>query len=276
MNEQIDMFGDTVGTAPTSKPENVTELQIKWHSVELPSKGRLGYPATVEYRDILVRDEKILSSSTDNNYRKTLSRILKGLLKDQSYYEQLSITDRDYLLMWIWANNYSVTKEYSIRCRGCETEGNHSVNLTELDVTELSDKYDPNLKIPLGSGHTIGVRTITVGDEDIAEEYSNKNKEVEYTDVLMALSIITPTVLPIKQKLEWVSDNITGKEMGMVRAFHSYFQYGVDTNAEYHCSACGEVTPFEIPFSPDFFLPTVQSDFEALLFANKTTEDKSD
>lgn len=256
--------------------EEKEDLGTKYYNVDLPSKGMLGYPETIEYRDILVRDEKILSAATNKNYYKVLNTILKSLLKDASIFKKLSIYDRDYILMWIWANNYSSKKSFEVTCPVCTTKDKVEVDLTDTKVDLLSDKYVDGYEMTLKSGKKIKLRLITVNDEEIADNYCSLNKKVSRDDVKIALTTDIGKVIPLAQKLKYIEENFTGKDMGLIRAFHKHFKYGINDKAKHECSGCGEVTTYTIPFSIDFLLPTLQDDFEEMLRANETSSDKSD
>lgn len=269
---------ESVEDSSESLPVEDKELGTRYYSVELPSLGKLGYPAEIEYRDILVRDEKILSTANGTNYQKILNKILKSLLKDQSWYEQISIYDRDFLLLWIWANNYSTEKSFDVTCPHCANEDNITVNVTEIDIEEISNEFTNPFSFELSNGEKVNLRLVTVGDENIAADFIAKNKGTKHDldDIKIALSMTFQKVMPLAQKLEYMADNITGRDMGMIRAFHDYFQYGIDDKVEHSCAACQEVTEYSIPFSLEFFLPTLRNDFEKVLHSNKKHGNKSD
>ena len=240
------------------------ELKVKYYTVDLPSGGKLGYPETIEYRDILVRDEKVLSSATPKNYAKMLNNVLKSLLKDQSLYDQLCIYDRDFLLLWIWANNYSTEKKFEVYCPVCTTKDVVDINLTELDIEHLSDKYTSPFMLTLQNGDQLKLRLLTVKDEVVAENFAKANN-LDESDVKFALAMEFKMLMPLRQKIEYIDNNLTGKDMGRVRAFHDHFKYGLQDKVEHECTGCGEVTPHTIPFSGEFLLPTLQDDFEEML-----------
>lgn len=255
--------------------ESSEDLKLKYYSVELPSKGRLGYPAEIEYRDILVRDEKILSTATGKNYEKVIMNVLKSLLKDQSLFENLSVYDKEFLLLWIWANNYTTIKEFDVTCPYCENKDDLKIDLTEVDIDEISDEYTDPFEMELANGETVSLRLLTVKDEMIAKKFCDENKGYEESLVKLVMSISFKRIMPLKEKLQYVEENMTGRDMGMVRAFHDYFSYGVNDKIDHECSSCGEVTTFDIPFSVEFFLPTLQQDFKEIVRSNKKSKHKS-
>jgi hypothetical protein len=237
------------------------ELKIKYYTVDLPSEGKLGYPETIEYRDILVRDEKVLSSATAKNYNKILNQVLKSLLKDQSLYEDLTIHDRDFLLLWIWANNYKTEKKFDVYCPVCTNKDTVEVNLAQMEIDHIHEKFKNPYPMTLENGDQVTLKLLTVKDERIAENFAKANNMRE-NDVKLALSINFPKVVPLKQKIEYIDNHMKGRDMARIRGFHDYFKYGVHDRVDHECTECGEVTQHIIPFSVEFLLPTLSGDFE--------------
>jgi hypothetical protein len=231
--------------------------------LDLPSKGQFGYPESVQYRDMLAKDEEILASSTAENYARTLNGVLKSVLMDCEFYEDLCVHDRDYALIWLWANNYSPRKTLEITCGSCGNEDKHNIDLTALDVVDPKENFTGAFTLPLKNGEEVKVRLNTVGDELNAEKYMLKNKQHRYEYLMLVLSIDVGVPMMLDTKIEWVGNNITAHEMAIIKEFHRQYAYGVKTRLEHTCSACGEVTPFDLPFSvEDILNPTVQFNFE--------------
>jgi len=232
----------------------------------LPSLGKLGYPKEVTYRDILVKDEEVLSMATEETYAKVLNRVLKSILNDPPFYEKMSIHDRDYAMIWLWANNYDPIKKMKVTCSHCENVDTHNFDLRTVEVEDIKEDFVDSLEIPLKNGGRVAVRLPTVEDELSAEEYTRKNKNHSYQYVLLAHTIKIPKVMKFSEKLEWIGDNMTAQEIGYVKNYHKYFKFGVNSLAEYKCTACGEVTQDFIPFqAEDILMPTTTGDFRKFL-----------
>lgn len=236
--------------------QEVVQDDVVYFSVDLPSKGRLGYSESIEYRDILVRDEKELASATEKTFVKVLNSVIKGLLKDKSKFEELTIYDRDFLLLWIWANSYSTIKSIEVQCPHCGHKNQHDIDLTKLEVKDLSEEYTHPHEIVFSDGEKIKVRLVTVGDEELVRKFCASNQEVEETFALFCNSVSFDVVMSLKDKIKKMS-NIKGKDMAKIRGFHQKFKYGVNDRTSAPCSSCGEVSEFTIPFQVDFFLPTL-------------------
>lgn len=267
-------------SSPKKKQKSDEEIVLDEPSniLELPSKGLLGYPATVSYREIMVKDEEILSTATPDTYTTVLNKVLKSLLNNTDFYEKMSIHDRDFVLIWLWANNFDPIKEIVTKCESCGEKTTHKVDLRDIDVSDISSDFIPKFEIPLSNGKKCWVRMTTVEDELFSEDYvKRKNNKVSYDHVIAVRTIITEQVMTFEQKLDWVRENMKSSEMGIVRRYHSHFKFGVDPYRDYTCSACGEVTRDVIPFqAEDILMPSVQTDFDRLLSANKGVQDQSD
>ena len=252
---------------PTTNGVEEVILPSATHNVTtLPSQGVFGYPAEVEYRDIMVKDEEILAGATVESYAKTLNAVIKSLMNDCPFYDDLVIHDRDYMLLWIWANNYTSTKNVEVECSHCGNRDTHRVDLTKLENIDIKQNIKIPFEVPLQSGGKIFVRMNTVADELFAEEYVKKHKNVKFEHVMMVRSIDVGSPIPFDAKMKWVSEKLRSKEMGIVRQFHRHFAFGTPTLIDHKCTACGGVTRGELPFqTEDILYPTVQSDFEKLL-----------
>ena len=244
-----------------------------YYSVSLPSQGKLGYPEILEYRDITVKDEKAISTATETNFRHVLNNLLKSILGDPSFFKKISIYDREYLLLWIWSNNYSPIQRFQSTCMHCGTKSEQKTDVTKLPVSDLSDEFTMPFKLTLHNGKEVGLNLITIGDEEIAEKFIKVNKEYTMDMALIASSIDIGAVVPMKQKMDFIEENMNGRDMGIIRSFHKYFKYGADTTHEYTCDSCGGVNVMEIPFRADYFLPDLQTDFEEILRSNKVSKD---
>lgn len=251
-----------------------TDPRLVFNSVDLPSNGKLGYPTSVEYRDILVKDEKNLSTATEDTYSKTLNKVLKSVLNNPEWYNDLCIHDRDFLLMWIWANNYNTVQQLNITCPDCGHKEKIDIDLTKLNVDNISSDFTNPFNLKMRNGEVVKLELATVKTEQIATEFMRKKNKKNMYDlslVMIALCATFPTIMPLEQKLKYIENNVTGHDMGHIRAFFEYFKYGVDNTKDHECSSCGEVATIEIPFRADFLMPTLSDNFEKMLHNGKGT-----
>jgi len=237
--------------------------------LDLPSNGKFGYPASVKFRDIMAGDEEILATTTASNYARTLNTVIRSVLMNCPFYDQLTIHDRDFALIWLWSNNYAPTRTVSIKCSNpeCGAVENVTVDMTKLEINEPVEGFTGSVTFTLkATNKPITVRLRTVADELAAEEYMLSNKNARFDHLTVVSSIDLGMYVPLDKKLEWVNTNITGKEMALIKKFHEHYAYGVKTRLSHKCRSCGEVTFFDLPFSPeDILSPKLSDDFEELL-----------
>lgn len=254
------------------EPETDAHVESGTNMVDLPSGGLLWYPKSISYRDILVKDEEILSSATSQNYARTVNSVLKSILRDNENFEKLATNDRDFLLVWLWANNYSPIKEVEVTCpkEDCGEKHLHRIDLTKLEITDLSEDVKVPLVIPLegASVDSISVRHNIVADEIEVEAFmaSKAGQGFQYDYLMNIASIDLGMQMPMEQKIKWVRENISGRVMSYVRKYHSYFNFGLPEHVEYKCPACKEVTRGPLPFqTEDVLFPASPDGFEELL-----------
>lgn len=241
---------------PAKKIESPTG--IRYYELELPSLGRIGYPRNIEYRDIMVRDEKILASATDKNYINVLHKILKSLLKDQSFFSQLTIHDRDFLLLWVWANNYSSIKTVPVTCPICDHKVDKDIDLTKLKVDEISAEIKNPTRLTLSDGKVVDVSLLTIGIQEAATNFCKDHPEYDFETVAVSLSMAVEGLpMPAEMKIRWIEENVRGKDMALIRGFHEHYKYGVDEQMEHTCPACTEVTQVRVPFQPKWLRPSI-------------------
>lgn len=251
-----DIFQDSVEESkPTPQVEQTQDSTYKYHMVNLPSKGKFGYSETIEYRDILVKDEKVIASATPDNFQKVLNGVLKSLLKDSSYFEKLTIDDRDFLLTWIWANNYPTKRKLEYSCGECGSKNTTEIDITELEIIDLADDFEIT-EYTLRSGRTVKIKPLTVNDEATIEKFAKSSGNEEWF-VAQCMCIDLGIVMPLKQKINHIEENISGYDMSKIRGIIKGMKYGVPTTTTVKCSSCGEDNQIDIPFQVDFFLPVL-------------------
>lgn len=264
----VDDFGESI-----QKEEKLTKVSTtSGNFLELPSNGLCGYNSRVEYRDMFVHDEERLASTAADMYATTVNSVLKSILMDNPEYEKFTIHDRDYALVWVWANNYSSTKKVGVKCsnKACGHEFETSVDLTKLEVTNPKENFVSRMMLPISKTKgSVHVRLNTIRDEIVAEEYMRKNPDATYDYLMLIASIDIGVPLPFDKKVEWVRNNVTTNELNRVKQYHKYFNYGLPSLIEHECPKCKGVTKSLIPFQgSDILYPRVEDDFEQFLQSN--------
>ena len=273
---ELDDSGEPIVEKPKVKPKakpKVEKEESLLHDsghniVEFLSKGKFGYPETFEYRDMLVKDEEILATAKTTTYSRTLNSVLKSVMNNPEWYEDMVISDRDYALMWVWAQNYGATKTLTVTCSNaeCGKESRHDVNLTHLPTTDMNEKIKYPFEMELKCGQSVTIHPPTVADELFAEEWLVKNPSDRYDTVMSARVIKLEREPMFISKLEWLRNNVTGAELGKIKRYQEHSWFGVNPEIKHVCPACKEVTYGDIPFSSsDILWPTVHADLEEFL-----------
>ena len=233
--------------------------------VEFLSKGRFGYPETFEYRDMMVKDEEILATAKTSTYSRTLNSVLKSVMNNPPWFEDMLVSDRDFALMWIWAQNYGSTKTLNVTCSNaeCGKESAHVVDLTKLVTTTLNEKIKYPFQMELKCGVSVSVHAQTVRDELFAEDWINKNPDDKFEIVMAARVMHLPMEPQFASKLKWLRESVTGPELGKIKRYQEHAWFGVNPTIKHVCPSCKEVTTGDIPFSAsDILWPTVHADIE--------------
>lgn len=240
--------------------------------IDLPSKGILGYPGSISHREIYAGDEEILKTATNKNFSRTLNRVLKSICNDADFYDDLYVGDRDYILTSIWANTYDSIKRFEVTCRHCGEKEEIEIDLFDLKDTPIKDNFKSRLSITIKkTGDVVTIRPVTVRDENNAELFMANNPKLEFSFEIVhcALSLEFGKPISIKDRVEYIKENVSAREMGVIKEYHRYFRFGLDTTFEHECGECSGVTHDSIPFRPeDFIAPDVRTDFEQLLHDN--------
>lgn len=237
--------------------------------INLPSKGALGYPSTISYREVMAGDEEILKSATNKNFSRTINRVLKDICNDVEWFDDLYVGDRDYVMSYIWANTYDNEKEFEVKCRHCGTQGDLKIDMFALPMIEMKDNFRPNFPLTIKkTGDVVKLRMVTVRDDNNAEKFIAENPKTQYSFEMVhyAMAIDFGRPMRMADKVEYLKNNVSAKEMGIIKQYHQHFSFGMDTTYEHVCSECSGVTRGQIPFQPeDIIAPKVRTDFDSLL-----------
>ena len=108
-----------------------------WHKVELPSKGRAGYDPVVEIRPLKTREIKaftgLVSPDTDTRF----TELLRAVMRNGPAPEELTIGDREYLLLCLRIDFKGKLVEFEGLCPFCGRQAKRELDLTTVPVKEL-------------------------------------------------------------------------------------------------------------------------------------------
>ena len=233
-----------------AKTEKV-ELNGEGHVLDLPSKGLLGYPSSVQYREMYVKDEETIAQVKDKNYFRTVNGLIGNLLNNPDWFNSMCIHDRDYILIYIWSTTYSPDKDITVQCPHCEAENQKTVDFRKLDFSDLNDRFSGSYTMTLENGDQIVLRLNTVGDENEVEQFlaaGDNSKKHRYEHLMLVKSIDIGTPLLMDQKINWVNNNISARDMKIIRGFHARLNFGVPAMIEHDCNNCERRFPNPLPF----------------------------
>lgn len=254
---------------PDYEAESQQEQQPYGNFIDLPSKGALGYPSQITHREVMAGDEEVLKTATNKNFSRTVNSVLKNVCNNVEFFDDMYIGDRDYILTHIWANTYDNVKEFQVTCRHCGNKDETSIDMFELDNVEISEDYRPRFPLKIQkTGDTIYLRAVTIRDDNNAEKFlaAHPKEENSYEMIHYALAVEFGRPMSTAQRIEYFKKNVSAKEMGIIKEYHRYFKFGLDTSFEHTCGECEGVTRAVVPFQPDDIIaPEVRTDFEQLL-----------
>lgn len=251
------------------------EVPASSNVIDLPSRGLLGYPSQIPFRDIMVRDEELMGGSNESNRTRTLNSMLHGVAKNSDWFPRMSVHDRDYFLVYVWTQNYSQYKEMEVNCAHCGETFKSTVDLTKVEFDYLDENAPTYVKIPLSvfnNERYVKTRFLTVADENeierlLAATVDDKGKpkySYEFLEKIFSIELDIP--MPITQKIEFIRDNMTSREMQYVEMFHKKYRFGLHRTHDYKCPSCGEVTTDLMPFQiEDILYPQPKGNLEELL-----------
>ena len=112
--------------------------------IELPSKGLLYTPNSalatgkVEMKYMTAREEDILTSANLIRQGLVLDKLFQSMIISPINYNDLSIGDKNAIMIAARILGYGKDYECSITCPSCEKDSKHTVDLTNLPTKEIN------------------------------------------------------------------------------------------------------------------------------------------
>ena len=225
-----------------------------YHKIQLPTQGRLyeGDPE-IGIRPFKGKDEKLLVELNYDNFEKRMDKVLQNVVQGIEP-KELTLGDRLYILLWERINSYSQFYEIERVCESCGTKQTTTVDLSKLDQTGLPDSYTEPYQITLEDESTLDLRLLRVRDEMEAYNYEKAGKSSWL--IRMALSIVDDSSIVEREKF---LEELPGKDIAKIRAFHEKFNHGPVMELETTCKLCDEEGTAHIPFRHDFVYPDART-----------------
>jgi hypothetical protein len=234
-------------------------MDLTYHDLTLPSRGKLGYPEVVSIKPYRVREEKYIAAITSERFNEMTLKVLSSVIETEINIEDLSLSDRNYILLWERVNSYYPELESTVKCPNCGRKSTTVINLEGLPVTSIPPNYEEPVTITLpDSGDSIGCRLLRIRDEMNIDKYLSTSKDPEIDDwvVRYAASIVKEDLKSLGEKIMYC-DGLSSKDFMEIRSFQNKYFHGVDNKVTFTCKKCGESSNVPIPFNLDFFLPSL-------------------
>lgn len=219
---------------PTPTPTPTHKLQIS-----LPSNNNIpNYPATVNVSCFTVSDMKTLIPLDDENYFPALVQILQNLCDYDV--TKLTITDFQYLVIWIRTNSVGATAEFVVTCN-CDNTFPYQVDLSKLPIKKLDSSYKEPFRIKYSQGE-LGLKLPKIKDY---QKVLMQNEDDQWL-YLMASTLNGD----IEENIKFLN-SLSPKDLNKIKMFIDTYDYGVDILLKAKCNKCGSEVPFILPFRPN-------------------------
>lgn len=241
-------------------------------SYTLPSKGLVyapedGIPASVSLRRMTTKEEKIrLRNESEDKIRRDL---LQACILDKFDVSKLKLEDANFLLFRLRALSLlDDTYKVKVRCRNCNTEFVHQLNLMEVPIKYMNETVSEKLQVVLPINNAkIQLKLPSMGDiiimGDTIRSYLDKFPNADRGELIYTLStlIYIDTINGQHMMNEVLEDYIDNLDILDNRALKSAINeldniYGFDNNIETKCPKCKSVTPHGLPITDELFNPS--------------------
>ncbi len=242
--------------------------------VQLPSRGIL-YAGRlpegwVELCPMTTREEKILLSQQPDRAA-LLDRIIERCLptKDVPLSEML-VSDRFFLLLMLRNITYGPTYRIHVSCPQCKVVVFQDIQLPDgltLRVLTDADTEPFFVDLPM-SGKKLGLRLLRVEDEQEIRRFVRQTAMTGRTaaegDPSYIYRLARHVVSIDEQKVTTVQavrfcENMIGGDSARMRHAVEESECGVTLTLKHTCSACGAAFEELLPFSDEFFRPSIFS-----------------
>lgn len=212
--------------------------------VDLPSNG-LSYQKSADIRPFTFEDEKY-ALKHDIKKSEFMNVLLARCLKDLDL-DSLFICDKAFLLFKLKEISTGSTVDMTIKCGACDTDSKLTLDLKLLNIKTMEE----GTEIPLTMQLKVLDKEVVVNPARVRDEknmisfdsFSNNLwRFVESIHGVTDKTVITEAIpkLPVEDVHQ------------IMRAI-SMSEYGINSNFNYLCEACGNNQETEVPLSTNFF-----------------------
>jgi hypothetical protein len=228
----------------------------------LPSKMKQYPEGSKLYGRPLDLDEvKKLSGISQTNANNIIIDIIRSATKGIPADEILS-GDKIYIVLWLRANTYP-QNGYSVDfdCTACEKSSSYDFKVDDITVNYATEELDINEPVKLPNGDLIGIKYPTIADEMAVTKIKEQAKrgitkyDNDFLGVASAIFDINGEPQPLMERYRYIK-NLKPTEYSYLIGYMRQFDMGVSEILNVKCNSCGGISPTELSFRPDFFIPT--------------------
>lgn len=228
--------------------------KVEFANIKLPSGGKCykNFNADkVMIRPMTAADEKLVREINVNNAAAKWEALMKSVLIGIDPNE-MTIGDRNYILVWLAANSYDPTVMVAGICSNCFQNITVPVDLSKLVVKTLPDEFKSNTTISLSDG-PITLRLLTVGDETKVWDYERQGQGSWVYQYALSVVDREHEFDHIMTRL----GSMASRDFAKIRAFHEYYDHGPVMEVPYKCprNCGGEGLKLPVPFQREWLLP---------------------
>ena len=235
--------------------------------VELPSKGKFydSIPGTLNIRAMTGEEEQILATPRHVRKGVAIDMIFRKCIQESIQTQELLSVDREYLLIFLRGISYTPEYDVEIKCPSCNTNFNHVIDLSELEVTGCPEEFGPDDltgTLPT-SGFRFRYRLATGEDEQSVTRY--REARLQHLDQAEDDTLLYRTAL-LLEAIEGVTDrnelNLLLKKLPIndvahLRSVINEPPFGVNTEIDILCPNvnCNHDFKIDLPLESSFFFP---------------------
>ena len=195
-------------------------------------------------------DEKLIAEISADNFEKKFCIILKNVLQG-IVPEKLTVGDRQFLMLWETIHSYDKSYNVEYECEHCWQKSEYIVDLSQLNEMKLPENFVEPYEVKLPeSGSVAKLRLLRIEDLMKVDELSKMGQNVWL--YRYALSIVNDK--SIWDNVSYL-ENMSTKDIMVIRAFHDKFNHGVQMETSYECPRCGGTGVMPVPFRLEMLLP---------------------
>ena len=272
-----DMFDKNVSAH--AMRQNVLKDDFKWEvpveSVPLPTRGMLYDPnstlfnrETVSIKAMTAHEEDILSSQALIREGSVVATLIRSCVTDKSFdVNELTLGDRNALMMSIRITGYGPQYNASLECQNCGAKNKMTVDLSGLKIKRLSIKPTESgtnefeYQLPV-SKKSVRFKFLTIKDEidrsateKATSNILNLKLEKNVTSYLKK-TIVQIDGIRDKNKINQFVNVMPAFDSRSLRNYIREHEPGMDMTIQHKCDKCGYHNEAQMPMSSEFFWPS--------------------